>query len=176
MRLLKRTASTLKRQLPAVLPAYDLATDALAADRARGAAAALRRLKCNIMAPHRGSWDKVVAALRQDVIVLATANCGGMPGSSHRPNRSSACPLDDPARCGYATPRSHSPTAIDRLPWPPSHKIATKPRGKPVAWSTTYLVRLHNRPRYELSYRCPAPQLICRARSDRLVPSGRTVR
>jgi len=74
MWLLEQAAVTMRRRLPAVLPAYDRATAAHAAERARGAAEALRQLKYRIMAPDNRTWDRVEAVLIQDVIALTTGN------------------------------------------------------------------------------------------------------
>lgn len=73
IRLLEQSAAAMQQMLPAVLPAYDRATAAHAAERA-GASHALRRLKYRIMATDNRAWDRVTAALTQDVIALATGN------------------------------------------------------------------------------------------------------
>ncbi|PWR11500.1 hypothetical protein DKT68_05590 [Micromonospora acroterricola] len=76
MSRLERAAVTLERRLPAALRPSDPVTAAWSAERARGAAAAVRLLKRQITAPVEGSWDRLTAILRDEVVVIATGDLG----------------------------------------------------------------------------------------------------
>jgi tetratricopeptide (TPR) repeat protein len=73
---LENAAYAMERNLPARLHLSDRATADWAADRARGAATALRRLKRQIAAPTGGSWDRLQTALQHEVVALATGELG----------------------------------------------------------------------------------------------------
>ncbi len=75
---LERAATLTARRLPAVLYPFDNLTKAWAAERAGRAAAALRRLKRQVIAPDEGSWDRVTEALRDDAVALATGELARM--------------------------------------------------------------------------------------------------
>src|SRR5439155_12182653 len=73
---LERAASTVEKRLPEKLKLADKATTAWAAERARGAATALRLLKRQIAAPVDGTWDRLIAVLRQQTVAVATGDLG----------------------------------------------------------------------------------------------------
>ncbi|UWP86329.1 hypothetical protein Dfulv_19655 [Dactylosporangium fulvum] len=75
---LERAARTLERRLPVTLAAADPATANWVAERAGGAAVALRALKRRVAAPVDGSWAQFDAALERAVVAVATGNLGDL--------------------------------------------------------------------------------------------------
>src|SRR5215475_4348291 len=71
---LEHAATTMEKRLPRSLNPYDKATLSWASERARGAATALRQLKRQIAAPADRSWDRLTAALGNEVVALATGD------------------------------------------------------------------------------------------------------
>jgi hypothetical protein len=101
MSRLEHAAATMEKRLPASLNPYDKATTNWTSERASGAATALRQLKRQIAAPADGSWDRLAATLRNEVVALATGDLGKL--------RWAAPPSPETIR------RSHWKTAIGVL-------------------------------------------------------------
>lgn len=76
MSRLERAASAMEKRLPSSVYPADQATTSWTSERARGAATALRLLKRLIAAPVDGSWDRLTAILRYEVVALATGDLG----------------------------------------------------------------------------------------------------
>ncbi len=95
--LLEHAATAIQTQLARQLGPYDSSTAAWAAERAGGAATALRQLKRHIAAPAVGSWDRLTAELGRAVVALATGDFGTLrwspppaPTTTRRSRRATA--------------------------------------------------------------------------------------
>ena len=77
-RLLERAALWLERYMPKTIACYDAVTTAWTAERAKGAAAALRRMKRRIVAPGKRSWDQLESELRQEIKALASGDLAAL--------------------------------------------------------------------------------------------------
>jgi tetratricopeptide (TPR) repeat protein len=73
---LERAAVATEKRLPASLALSDDTTRRWAAELARGAAAALRRMKRYLAAPVDGSWDRLASELRHEIVALTTGDLG----------------------------------------------------------------------------------------------------
>ena len=72
--LLEIAATRMQKDMPRTLGSHDPATDVWLAERALGAATALRRLKRHIAAPGPQSWDRLIGELRHEATALATGD------------------------------------------------------------------------------------------------------
>jgi tetratricopeptide (TPR) repeat protein len=76
LQLLENAALSVERDLPKRLGFGDAETAAWAAERARGAAAAMRRLKRYVVAPYPGSWERLTDTVRRQAVAVATGDLG----------------------------------------------------------------------------------------------------
>ncbi len=79
---LENAAVVVERRLPGSFSLTDEATRRWAVTRAKGAAAALRRMKRHLAAPVEGSWDQFAAGLRHEVVALTTGDLGNLRWSA----------------------------------------------------------------------------------------------
>ena len=82
---LERAASRMEGYLAQAVLGGDPHTDEWAGVRARGAAAALRRMKRRIIAPSGESWTRLIAELRQEISAVASGNLASLRWTSPPP-------------------------------------------------------------------------------------------
>ena len=75
---LESAASTMEKRLPASFGQTDQTTVSWLTERARGAARALRQMKRQLLAPVDGTWDRLAATLRKEVVALASGDLGDL--------------------------------------------------------------------------------------------------
>ncbi|GIF50121.1 hypothetical protein DFJ67_3168 [Asanoa ferruginea] len=79
---IERAARFIEHQLPRAFGPADAATVVWRADRAAGAATAVRQLKRHLIAPRADSWDRLVAGLRAATIAVASGQLGDLRWAS----------------------------------------------------------------------------------------------
>ena len=83
--LLEVAATRMQKDMPRALECQDAATGTWLAERALGAATALRRLKQHIAAPDPDSWERLMRELRHEATALATGELGTLRWSRPPP-------------------------------------------------------------------------------------------
>jgi hypothetical protein len=82
---IERAARYLERHLPHAFGPADASTLIWRADRAAGAAIAVRQLKRHLIAPRADSWDQLIAGLRAATIAVASGQLGDLRWASPVP-------------------------------------------------------------------------------------------
>ncbi|MEV4617870.1 hypothetical protein AB0J74_04010 [Asanoa sp. NPDC049573] len=79
---IERAARFMERHLPHAFGPADAATMVWRADRAAGAATAIRQLKRHLIAPREDSWDRLVAEIRAATVAVASGQLGDLRWAS----------------------------------------------------------------------------------------------